>query len=47
MELYLRDNTHAWILQSDGNYIHTQPQKGEEAIDAQAILLERWATHML
>ncbi len=47
MELYLRDNTHAWILQSDGNYIPTHPQKDEEAIDAQAILLERWATHMM
>ena len=47
MELYLRDNTHAWLLQSDGNYIPTQPQKGEEPIDAQATLLERWTTQLL
>ena len=43
MELYLRDNTHAWLLQEDGSYTHSQPQEGEEAIDSQAILLERWA----
>lgn len=46
MELYLRDNTHAWLLQSDGSYVPTQPQKDEEAIDAQATLLERWTAHI-
>ena len=47
MELYLRDNTHAWLLQSDGSYVPTQPQKDEEPIDAQATLLERWTTQLL
>lgn len=46
LDLYLRDNTHAWLLQEDGTYIPTQPKEGEEVIDAQAILLERWSAHM-
>ncbi len=46
LELYLRDNTHAWLLQEDGSYIPTHPQKDEDAIDAQAILLERWSAHI-
>lgn len=46
LDLYLRDNTHAWILQEDGSYLPTQPKQGEEAIDAQAILLERWSAHV-
>ncbi|WP_168172455.1 polyphosphate kinase 1 [Cellvibrio sp. PSBB023] len=46
LDLYLRDNTHAWILQADGSYLPSQPQQGEEAIDAQAILLERWSAHV-
>lgn len=45
LHLYLTDNTHAWILQEDGNYIAAQINEGEEAIDAQAILLERWSAH--
>jgi len=47
LELYLQDNTHAWILQSDGSYQHLQPKGGEEAVDAQAILLDRWAARQL
>ncbi len=46
MELYLQDNTHAWLLQEDGSYLPTQPKDGEDAIDVQAILLERWSAHM-
>lgn len=45
LHLYLADNTHAWLLQDDGSYIPTQPKEGEEAIDAQALLLERWSAH--
>lgn len=44
--LYLADNTHAWLLQDDGSYTPTQPKEGEDAIDAQAILLERWSAHI-
>lgn len=47
LHLYLADNTHAWSLQEDGSYRLTQPKEGEETIDAQAILLERWSAHML
>ncbi|WP_062060108.1 polyphosphate kinase 1 [Cellvibrio sp. OA-2007] len=46
LALYLRDNTHAWLLQEDGSYTPTHPQKDEDAIDAQAILLERWSAHI-
>ncbi len=47
LDLYLQDNTHAWILQADGSYQRAEPQEGEEAIDAQAILLDRWAARQL
>ncbi len=43
LHAYLDDNTHAWLLQEDGSYIHLQPEEGETPIDAQALLLERWA----
>jgi polyphosphate kinase len=43
MKLYLADNTHAWLLQSDGSYVHIQPEDGQEAINAQDQLLEQWA----
>ncbi len=43
LDLYLRDNTHAWLLQPDGSYLPVQPQEGEDAIDVQSMLLERWA----
>lgn len=46
MHVYLSDNTHAWILESDGNYQLIQPEDGEEAVDAQALLLERWSAHL-
>jgi len=46
MYLYLADNTHAWLLTSDGSYQLAQPAEHEEAIDAQATLLERWSAHI-
>jgi polyphosphate kinase len=46
LDLYLRDNTHAWILQEDGSYIPSTPAPDDVAIDAQAILLERWSAHI-
>lgn len=45
LHLYLADNTHAWLLQDDGSYLPTQPKEDEEAVDAQAVLLERWSAH--
>lgn len=43
LHLYLADNTHAWLLQEDGAYSITDMERDEESIDAQAILLDRWA----
>lgn len=43
LHLYLADNTHAWILQDSGGYEILSPKDGEEVVDAQAILLDRWA----
>ncbi len=40
LELYLKDNTQAWVLDKDGRYEHSSPQEGEEAISAQQTLLE-------
>lgn len=41
LESYLDDNTHAWLLQSDGSYQHLQPAADESANNAQAQLLEK------
>ena len=46
LKLYLADNTHAWILQSDGSYVHSQPEEGQNAIDAQDELLKQWAARV-
>lgn len=43
MELYLADNTNAWVLQSDGHYELLQPADGEEPVSAQSSLLHQWA----
>lgn len=45
LDLYLRDNTHAWLLQEDGSYVPSQALGDIEPVDAQAILLERWSAH--
>ena len=41
LNTYLSDNTHAWLLQSDGNYQHIQPRDEKNASNAQAVLLEK------
>lgn len=41
LHTYLSDNTHAWLLQSDGSYQHLQPDDAESATNAQALLLEK------
>ncbi|MBV0934625.1 polyphosphate kinase 1 [Marinobacterium weihaiense] len=40
LDYYLRDNTQAWELHSDGSYALVQPADGEERISAQQILLD-------
>ncbi|MCK5121711.1 MAG: polyphosphate kinase 1 [Methylococcales bacterium] len=37
---YLKDNTQAWVLQSDGSYLQQQPAAGEEPFVAQNELLK-------
>ena len=41
LDLYLSDNTKAWVLDSDGNYSQEQPKEGEEAISVQNALLKK------
>lgn len=38
---YLRDNTHAWLLQSDGSYLLQQPATNEKPRHAQQRLLKK------
>ncbi|RYZ79776.1 MAG: polyphosphate kinase 1, partial [Moraxellaceae bacterium] len=44
LNLYLADNTHAWILKSDGTYELITPEVDKPEIDAQGVLLDRWAS---
>lgn len=44
LNLYLADNTHAWILDRNGNYTLSQADGDDIPINAQGILLERWAS---
>ncbi|WP_180007452.1 polyphosphate kinase 1 [Acinetobacter sp. YH16057] len=37
---YLKDNQQAWLLQSDGRWIRTHVQEGEEAHNSQHVLLD-------
>ena len=39
LNLYLKDNTQAWLLQSDGSYQRLQKAETEESIQAQAVLM--------
>ncbi|GIZ10890.1 polyphosphate kinase 1 [Pseudomonas sp. NCCP-436] len=41
LELYLSDNTQAWVLQSDGRYVRQQPTGNQNPRNAQAALLEK------
>ena len=43
LELYLQDNTQAWLLQTDGSYRRAAPREGEPPVRAQAVLLEQLA----
>jgi len=43
LELYLEDNTQAWVLQADGSYVRLHPSPSEEPLSAQARLLEQRA----
>ena len=43
LQIYLTDNYQSWELQSDGNYILNTPEKDEDRLSAQALLLEKLA----
>jgi polyphosphate kinase len=43
LDLYLSDNTDAWELQANSEWIRQQPHAGEIPLSAQQTLLERLA----
>jgi len=40
LELYLKDNSQSWLLQSDGSYHPAVRAEGEEIVQAQGLLLQ-------
>jgi polyphosphate kinase len=40
LELYLRDNTQAWVMQSDGTYVRSPLPSNHRPISAQQNLLD-------
>ena len=43
LQYYLRDNTQAWLLQADGNYVRARPGDGDAPFTSQQELLETLA----
>ena len=43
LEIFMRDNTQSWVLQTDGSYVRVQPGPDEDAISAQNWLLDTLA----
>jgi polyphosphate kinase len=43
LELYLRDNSQAWLLQANGTYVRPAPAEGDASARAQSLLLEQLA----
>jgi polyphosphate kinase len=39
LELYLSDNSHAWLLQADGHYRRAERTDAQEPVQAQTQLL--------
>lgn len=39
-EVYLQDNSQAWVLAADGQYTRQQPKEGELRLSAQEVLME-------
>src|SRR5690625_7145420 len=44
LDLYMRDNTHRWILKSNGKYVRIQARKCEETLSVQHYLMEHTRT---
>ncbi len=47
LDAYLTDNTHSWILQSDGSYLRSTPTGNQNPRSAQDTLLERLSNPIL
>ena len=43
LEIFMRDNTQAWVLQTDGSYVRVQPGADDEVVSAQNWLLDTLA----
>ncbi|SDT89479.1 polyphosphate kinase 1 [Halopseudomonas salegens] len=41
LQAFISDNTHSWVLQSDGSYVLSSPSGNQNPRSAQAILLEK------
>lgn len=41
LEIYLKDNSQAWLMDSEGNYTRVSISEGEERISAQEYLMEK------
>jgi hypothetical protein len=39
LEIYLKDNTRARVMQEDGTYVRLQPPSDEKAVDVQKALM--------
>lgn len=39
LDIYLQDNTHAWVLQAEGSYQRVQPEVGDLSLTAQQVLM--------
>jgi polyphosphate kinase len=40
LQVYLNDNTNAWILQQDGSYTRAQPERADDQFSSQQFLLD-------
>ena len=43
LNVYLNDNTDAWVLQPDSSYVRLQPVVRRQKLSAQAQLMHRYA----
>ena len=43
LELLIKDNQNAWILQADGEYTRIKPKKNDKKITAQTELLKKYS----
>ncbi|TVP91435.1 MAG: polyphosphate kinase 1 [Pseudomonadaceae bacterium] len=44
LQAFISDNTHSWVLQSDGSYVRSSPSGNQNPRSAQALLLDKLAS---